>query len=116
MIPQDIIDNYNLMDKQTKGFLYVRAEKGMYGLVQAGIISNTALKGNLRPFGYEHVPITLLLWWHNKNKITFTLVVNGFGIRYQRREDDQHFINSLEDKYEVMQDWTRSLSSGITLN
>ena len=32
-IPQDIIDKYNLMDKQNNLFLYVRVEKGMYGLV-----------------------------------------------------------------------------------
>ena len=44
LIPQEVIDEYNLMDKQINGFLYVRAEKGMYGLVQVGIIAHTALK------------------------------------------------------------------------
>ena len=38
LIPQDIIDNYNLMDNKINGFLYVKVEKGMYGTVQAGII------------------------------------------------------------------------------
>ena len=33
LIHQDIIDKYNLMDKQNNLFLYVRVEKGMYGLV-----------------------------------------------------------------------------------
>ena len=44
LIPQDIIDNYNLVDQKTNGFLYVRAEKGMYGLVKAGIIVHMTLK------------------------------------------------------------------------
>ena len=44
LIPQDTISNYNLMDKKINGFLYVRVEKGVYGLVHAGIIAHTALK------------------------------------------------------------------------
>ena len=42
--PQDVIDKYNLTNKQINSFLYVRAEKGMYGLVQAVIIAHTALR------------------------------------------------------------------------
>ena len=40
------------MDKHINGFLYVRVEKGMYGLVLAGIIAHTALKEHIQPFGY----------------------------------------------------------------
>ena len=43
-LPQDVIDKYNLMDKQINIFLYVREEKGMYGLVQKSTIAHTALK------------------------------------------------------------------------
>ena len=42
--PQDVIDKYELADKQVDIFLYIRVEKGMYGLVKAGIISHTSLK------------------------------------------------------------------------
>ena len=44
LIPQGVIDEYNLMEKQINGFLYVRVEKGMIGIVQTGIIAHTALK------------------------------------------------------------------------
>ena len=47
LIPQEVIDEYNLMDNQINGFLYVCMEKGMYGLVQAGIIAHTKIKENL---------------------------------------------------------------------
>ena len=53
----------------------------MHGLFQAGIIAHKALKENLRSFGYEPAPITPGLWRHNKNGITFTLVVDDFGIK-----------------------------------
>ena len=53
LIPQEIIYKYNLMDKKIKGFIYVRVEKGMYDLFQAGIISHTSLKKHLHPFRYE---------------------------------------------------------------
>ena len=82
LIPQEVIDEYNLMDKQINCFLYVRVEKGMYGLVQAVIIAHTALKEHLQPFGYEPAPITPGLWRQNKNGINFTLVVDNFGIKY----------------------------------
>ena len=69
------------MENQINVFLYVRLEKVMYGLVQAGIISHMALKEHLQPFGYEPAPITPVLWRRNKNGITFTLVVDEFGIK-----------------------------------
>ena len=104
------------MDKQIKEFLYVREEKGMYGLVQKGIISHTALREHLRPFGYEPAPITTGLWRHNKNGINFTLMVDNFGIKYQRKEDALHLIYAIHKKYEITQVWTGSLYSGTTLN
>ena len=84
------------MNKQTNCFLYVRAEKGIYVIVQAGIISHTALKEHLRPFGYEPAPITLVLWCHNKTGIKFTLVIDDFGIKYQRREDAVHLKHAIQ--------------------
>ena len=44
LIPQEVIYEYNLMDKQINGFLFVGAEKGIYGLFQAGKISHMELK------------------------------------------------------------------------
>ena len=104
------------MDKQINEFIYVSVEKGMYGLVQSGIIAHTALKEHLRSFGYGPVPITPGLWHHNKNGITFTLAVENFGIKYKIQEDAMHLIHTLQEKYEITQYWTGSFYSGITLN
>ena len=85
LILKEVIDEYELMKNQINGFLYVRVEKGMYGIVQAGIIAHTALKEHLQPFGYEPAPITPWLCRHNKNGLTSTLVVDYFGIKYKRK-------------------------------
>ena len=58
LIPQEVINTYNLVDKKINIFLRVKVEKGMYGIVQAGIIPHTALKEHLCPFGYKPVQIT----------------------------------------------------------
>ena len=73
------------MEKKINSFLYVRVEKVMYGLFQAGIIAHVVLKEHLRPFSYEPATITPRLWIHNMNGIAFTLVVNNGGIQYQRK-------------------------------
>ena len=47
LISKEVIDEYNTMAKQINGFIYVRLENGIYGLVQAGIIAHMALKEHL---------------------------------------------------------------------
>ena len=51
LIPQEIIDAYDLMPKVHNGYIYVAICKGMYGLPQAGILANQLLAQNLKPFG-----------------------------------------------------------------
>lgn len=53
IIPQEIIDQYQLLQFVTKdGYVYVRISKGMYGLPQAGILANQQLERLLNPHGY----------------------------------------------------------------
>ena len=48
LIPQEIIDKCDLK-KRSDGYMYVRYEKGMYDLVQEGIIYHEALKEHHKP-------------------------------------------------------------------
>ena len=51
IIPQEIIDAYNLATLVgNQGWIYMRTEKGMYGLKQAGIIDNQELVKHMAPF------------------------------------------------------------------
>ena len=44
LITKYIIDNYDLNNKQSNGYIYFRVEKGIYSLLQAGIITHKAIK------------------------------------------------------------------------
>ena len=44
IIPQEIINKYNLNGIVEDGWLYIKIGKGMYGLLQAGKISNDLIK------------------------------------------------------------------------
>ena len=52
IIPQEIIDQYKLMDLVHNGYVYVKIRRGMYRLPQAGILANKLLTARLSPHGY----------------------------------------------------------------
>jgi hypothetical protein len=44
LLPTDIIQHYNLLDKALNGYVYIQICKGMYGFPQAGILANKLFK------------------------------------------------------------------------
>jgi hypothetical protein len=82
IIPQEIIDKYKFMDKEKNGKVYIRIDKGMYGLPQAGRLANNLLFTRLVPHGYRPCTHTHGLWRHDTKPVTFTLVADDFGIKY----------------------------------
>jgi hypothetical protein len=44
LLPTDIIEHYNLLEKAIDGYVYMEIRKGMYGLPQAGVLVNKLLK------------------------------------------------------------------------
>ena len=90
--PEEIIQQYNLRDLSHKGFVCMVIQKGMYGLPQAGKIANDKLKLHLAKFGYKPAPITPGLWMHQTHPLQFSLVVDDFGIKYERQEDITHLL------------------------
>ena len=76
----------------------------MYGLPQAGKIANDKLKLHLAKFGYEPAPITLGLWRHQTRPLQFSLVVDDFGIKYERKEDITHLLDALNTIYKISED------------
>ena len=81
LIPEHIIQQYNLKTKEKNGYIYTEIIKGIYGLPQAGILANNLLKKRLAKSGYFEVPHTPGLWKHITRPIHFTLVVDDFGIK-----------------------------------
>ena len=64
LIPDEIIQEYNLLSLVTDGWVYIKIVKGMYGLPQAGKLTNDLLKKRLAMWGYHPVKITPGLWRH----------------------------------------------------
>ena len=80
-------------------------QKDMYGAKFA----NDKLKLHLAKFGYEPAPITPGLWRHQTSPLQFSLVVDDFGIKYERQEDTTHLLNALKKIYKISEDWDGKL-------
>jgi hypothetical protein len=80
-LPQETIDNYDLIELAQDGKLYIEIQKGMYGLPQAGILANELLQRSLAKDGYRPTQHTHGLWKHDTRPISFSLVVDDFGVK-----------------------------------
>jgi hypothetical protein len=87
-MPDNIIEHYNLRDKATPdGYIYCEIQKRMYGLPQASIIAQQLLEERLQKHGYRQSQMTPDLWKHDTCPISFSLVVNNFGVKYVGKEN-----------------------------
>ena len=63
-IPQEIIDEYNLMDLvEPDGCVYIEIQHAMYGLHQSGRLTNNELEEVLGAQGYYPSKYTLVLYY-----------------------------------------------------
>eukprot|EP00804_Cyclotella_cryptica_P000231 CCRYP_016185-RA/>CCRYP_016185-RA protein AED:0.45 eAED:0.45 QI:0/0/0/1/1/1/2/0/251 len=88
----------------------------MYGLPEAGVLSNQLLRKRLAKHGYFELPHTPGLWKHICCPVWFTLVVDDFGVKYIGQDNAEHLMTALKQDYEVEEDWTGSLYCGIKLH
>ena len=65
MVPNRIIDYYNLRDKIVDGYIYARIDMAWYGLKQAGRIAHEDLVEQLAKHGYRKAPYTQGLFLHD---------------------------------------------------
>jgi hypothetical protein len=86
------------------------------GLLQAGILVNKCLRQKLAPFGYYKHINTQGLWYHEPWPISFTLVVDNFGVKYKTKNNIKHLIGAIASTYNLTKDWTSNLYCGITLD
>jgi hypothetical protein len=86
--------------------------RAVWGLPQAGILANKSLHKQLLPHGYYKCKHTPGLWQDLTHPISFTLVVDDFGVKYVGREHVDHLIKCIKEKYELTEDWTGNLYCG----
>ena len=77
----------------------------MRGLKQAGKIANVCLTQHLAKYAYAPVKRTPVLWRHIARSITFTLVVDNFGVKYFGKHHTKHLLQALQDLYVISIDW-----------
>jgi hypothetical protein len=80
--PMWTIEQYNLNKLAVDGWVYIKMRRAVWGLPQSGILANKCLHWKLAPFGYHESVNTLGLQMHKSWRITFTLVVDNFGVKF----------------------------------
>ena len=90
-------------------------QKSVHWLPQAGKIANDKIKLHLAKFGYDPAPITSGLWRHQTLPLQFSLVVDDFGIKYERQEDITHLLDALKTIYKISEDWDGKSYCGLNL-
>ena len=99
MIPQKVINYYKLQDKvTTDGWLHHKIRKAIYGLKESGKLANIKLQTVLASEGYKLCRFTHGLYRHEARNITFSLVVDNFGVRYINKRDAFYLIKTLKRK------------------
>jgi hypothetical protein len=114
-IPKDIFEHYNLGPLVHNSYVYTEIRRGMYGLPQAGRIANDALLPHLAAHGYTQAAHTPGLFTHVSRPISFSLVVDDFGVKYVGREHAEHLRDVLASKYKITTDWDGDLYLGLHL-
>lgn len=88
---------------------------GMYGLPQAGRLAYIKLIKHLVIDGYVPTGQTPGLFKHLLRPVSFSLVVNDFGIKYVGKEHADHLLQCLEKEYPLTIDWEGKIFCGIHL-
>ena len=117
LFPEDIIEEYGLRDKvDDKGFVHCEVRRGMYGLPQAGLLAQQQLIKRLNKAGYTQSKSSPGYWKHEWRPISFTLVVDDFGVKYVGKEHADHLISVLQQDYTIDIDWEGTRYIGLTLD
>jgi hypothetical protein len=88
----------------------------MYSLLQAGVIAQDLLTKYLHKAGYRQSKITPEYWHHDWRPISFTFVVDNFGVKYINKKYVEYLASILKQDYEIDIDWEGTRYLGLTLN
>jgi hypothetical protein len=115
MFPLWIVKQYDLLNKVVKGHIYLEMRRAVWGLPQAGILANKLLHKRLAPTRYYKCKQMPGLWRPPKHPISFTLVVDDFGVKYTTKSDANDLIQCLKTDHKLTKDWDGDFYCGIKL-
>ena len=115
-IPLDIQQKYNMAPLIHNGYVLMEISNTIYGLPQAGRLSQDRLVNHLAKFGYKQCTNTPCLFVHESNGIAFTLVVDDFLVKFKDQSAAEHLLSALRELYTITTDFaTTQKYVGITL-
>ena len=114
-LPPEIQTQYKLASFVHNDSVLFEVNQTMYGLPQAGILSQQRLIAHLALSGYHQCQRTPCLFRHVDNGIAFTLVVDDFGVKYTTEASVQHLLACLQTHYDLHVDWTGTKYLGMRL-
>jgi hypothetical protein len=114
-IPPATQAKYHIDDLVVNGKVLVEINDGIYGLPQSGLLAQLDLIKLLAANGY-HMTSTSCLFRHETRDITFSLIVDDFGVKYTKEADVEHLLGVLNTVYKTHVDWSCNHFLGITLD
>jgi hypothetical protein len=105
LVPSEVIERHRLQPFIHRDSILFQVDKGMYGLPQAGLLAQQRLVQHLAQHGY-HETATRCLFRHKTLPVTFSLVVDDFGVKAGDRAAAQHLEATLKKLYEIKVDWS----------
>ena len=102
--PPEFINNVFFF-KIRNGWLYIEIRKDVYKIPQYGKLFNKILTLRLNKWGYYQEVTTPVLWRHKRHSITFALVIDEFSVIYVVKEHALHLKATLEEHYQISEDW-----------
>ncbi len=80
LFPPWIVEQYDLSKHHKDGWVHLEMKQAVWEIPQAGIMANKKLRWKSAPFGYHKCVDTPGLWKHESRPLTFTLVLDDFGV------------------------------------
>jgi hypothetical protein len=74
------------------------------------------LEKRLNAHGYSQRKAVPGLWMHTTHPISFTLVVDNFGIKYVGKEHVLYLLDILKQHYKLSEDWSGTNFIGLTFD
>jgi hypothetical protein len=115
-IPQEFINENKLKELARDSWIYFGMRRGMYGLPQAGILTNKRLQDRLAEFDYYKAATTTGLWCHKWCPVMFALIINdNFAIQYVGDAHLDNLCQACKKHYEVSEKIDGTCFAGMSL-
>ena len=115
-MPSEFAHDYDLSFIVKNGKVLEEIRKGMHRLHQTGKIAYEHLNQHMLPYGHVPTKHTPGLWHHTNSNIKFNLIFDDFGAKHTSIAQVKYLIHVLQQKYEIIVDWTGTLYARVSLD